>query len=231
MLYNLDLFVCLSMEVGSKRKEGAVRRALEKFAATGARNDVEREAILSSIFANKVCDFLDDKFGNLSAEVVWRWVIVEGRDGKEDICCGFKIDEKEDTSEVGFQIAKFYEESLEGSEWWGYEGTHFFVLVSPERPDPSSFRPEPGCYIIIPPRLKAPKSRGHIRRQMSVLKKCRSYKRSRCRGDESEAFERGEVKDETDPGPNRRGRKRRGGVSSGSPHKKTTSLGGEAENV
>lgn len=202
MSYSLKLFFSFSMEVGSKSKVGAAWLALEKFASKGATTELEREAILGSIFANKVCNFVDEKFSNLHPEVVWRWVYCIGRLGKKDICCGFKIDDEAAVEEVRSQIDKFYKESLEGGEWWDYSSQKFFLLVSPKSPNPFSFRLEPA----------------------------RDYKRSRRRGDdESEAFGCREVKDETDPGPIRRGRKRRGGVS-GHPQKRT-SLGGEAENI
>ena len=192
------------MELGARRKGGAAWLALEKFATKGSTTELERGAILGSIFAKKVCDFVDEKFSHLSPEVVWRWVYCIGRRGKKDICCGFRIGDEAAVEEVRSQVDKFYKETLEGGEWWDYSEQKFFLLDSPKSPNPFSFRLEPA----------------------------RDYIRSRRQGDnESEAFERGEVKDETDPGPNRRGRKRRGGVSSGSPQKKTKSLGGEGENV
>jgi len=200
----LNLFGNSSMELSEKSEKGACWRALETFARVGTKNDSLRATILGNTFAHKVCDFVEEKYKNVLKRVLWRWIIMPGRDGKKDICVGFHFDDYKTRDELRFEISKFYEEVLGTDEWWGYTGKNFVIMVCPERPQPFSFNHEPADYIS-----------------------------SRPSCDDAEASGRPKVEDETVSGPSERGRKRRksgGARRTSSCSQKRTSLG-ETQNV
>lgn len=110
-------------------------RALLKFVQGETFDELERKAILGSSFVRKLCNFLADKFANISYTVYWMWIIVPYTDNHYDVGCVLKVSESL-ANYAQAEITKFYATAMSGKASF-VAHTNIFILGPPPLEDPT----------------------------------------------------------------------------------------------
>lgn len=117
------------------------RRALLEFLVEEpAVDELERRSILDSCYVYKLSKFVEDKFGNISYTLYWKWIIVPYTDNHYDLGCVLKVP-KSLANYALAEITKFYAQVMR-AEGCFVAHTNIFILGPPPLQDPSSLASE-----------------------------------------------------------------------------------------